>query len=69
MQMIEFKVDDMTCGHCAATITRAVTGIEPTAKVDIDLATRRVRIAAAGEAQQFETAIRDAGYTPVPSAA
>ena len=67
--MIEFKVDDMTCGHCAATITRAVTEIEPTAKVNIDLATHRVRITAAGEAQRFEAAIRDAGYTPVPAAA
>jgi len=70
--MIEFEVNDMTCGHCAATITRAVAGIEPAAKVDIDLATHRVRITAADEAdqgQRFETAIRDAGYTPVPAAA
>jgi copper chaperone len=70
--MIEFQVIDMTCGHCAATITRAVAGIEPAAKVDIDLSTHRVRITAADEAdqgQRFEAAIRDAGYTPVPAAA
>jgi len=69
MQMIEFQVNDMTCGHCAATITRAVTDIEPAAKVDIDLATHRVRITAVGTAQRFETAIRDAGYTPLPATA
>lgn len=67
--MIEFQVDDMTCGHCAAVITRTVTDIEPAAKVDIDLTTHRVRITAAGEAQRFEAAIRDAGYTPMPATA
>lgn len=70
--MIEFQVNDMTCSHCAATIKRAVTQIEPAANVDIDLATHRVRITAGGEAgneQRFEAAIRNAGYTPVPAAA
>lgn len=64
--MIEFQVNDMTCGHCVATITRAVAGADPAAKVDIDLPTHRVRISTAGEAQRFENAIREAGYTPVP---
>ena len=67
--MIEFQVNDMTCGHCVATITRAVAGVEAAAKVDIDLPTHRVRINATGDAQRFESAIREAGYTPQPVAA
>lgn len=67
--MIEFQVNDMTCGHCVATITRAVSGVDPSAKVDIDLPSHRVRINAAGDAQRFTEAIREAGYTPVPVAA
>ena len=67
--MIEFQVNDMTCGHCAATITRAVAGVEAAAKVDIDRASHRVRITAAGAAQRFERVIREAGYTPMPVAA
>jgi copper chaperone len=63
--MIEFQVNDMTCGHCVATITRAVNGVDPAAKLDIDLPSHRVRISAAGESQRFENAIREAGYTPV----
>ena len=27
-EMIEIKVTDMTCGHCASTITRAVQALE-----------------------------------------
>ena len=26
--MIQFQVDDMTCGHCASTITRTVQGLD-----------------------------------------
>lgn len=63
--MIEFQVNDMTCGHCVATITRAVAGADPAAKVDIDLPTHRVRISSTGDAQRFENAMREAGYTPV----
>jgi copper chaperone len=31
--MIEFRVDDMTCGSCASTITKAVKSADPNAQV------------------------------------
>ncbi|GMV48117.1 MAG: hypothetical protein AMXMBFR66_35150 [Pseudomonadota bacterium] len=64
--MIAFEVKDMTCGHCAGTITKALAAVDQGAKVQIDLASHHVRIepAAAG-AQALEDAIREAGYTPV----
>lgn len=63
--MIAFKIEDMTCGHCVAAITKAVQAVDPAAKVDIDLAAHQVRIdPRAGGAAQFDAAIRDAGYTP-----
>ena len=33
--MIDFEVSDMSCGHCAATITRAVQAVDPKAEVDV----------------------------------
>lgn len=68
--MITFEVKDMTCGHCAGTITKAVAAVDQGAKVQIDLDSHRVRIepATAG-AQTLEEAIREAGYTPVVLAA
>jgi copper chaperone len=62
--MLEFTVQDMTCGHCAGTVTKAVKGIEPQASVDIDLEHHLVRIGGASNAQAVENAIREAGYTP-----
>jgi copper chaperone len=65
--MIEFTVGDMTCGHCASHITRAVKDVDAAAKCEIDLGTKRVRILSEREAAEFQAAIGDAGYTPVRS--
>jgi copper chaperone len=66
--MIAFEVNDMTCGHCAGTITQAVKGVDRDAKVEIDLARHRVEIEPAdADAQALSEAIREAGYTPVPA--
>lgn len=63
--MIEFEVNDMTCGHCVNAITQAVAAVDASAKVEIDLPTHRVRISGSDQAQKLGDAIREAGYTPV----
>ena len=63
--MIEFQVNDMTCGHCVGAITEAVATVDPLAEVEIDLPTHRVRIKGSDQAQKMGEAIRGAGYTPV----
>lgn len=67
--MIEFKVQDMTCGHCAATIADAVKSVDPAGRCDIDVAARRVRVESALSAERIAAAIAKAGYTPEPAAA
>jgi copper chaperone len=67
--MLEFTVQDMTCGHCASTVTKAVKSVEPNAAVDIDLDRHVVRISGVADALAVEEAIREAGYTPEPNAA
>lgn len=68
--MIEFNVQDMTCGHCASVIARAVKDLDAAARVDVDVAARRVRVwpAANSAPDDLARAIRDAGYTPVAAA-
>ena len=67
--MVHINVPDMTCGTCAQRIGRAIAqaqlpgGVE----VEIDVATRQVRIPAqAGEStvELVRSAIERAGYTP-----
>lgn len=68
--MITFQVDDMTCGHCVSTITKAVKAIDGGAKLQFDLATHRVVIEPTeAVAAELSDAIKEAGYTPVAIAA
>lgn len=62
--MLEFKVEDMTCGHCVATITKAVKDADAQATVEADVQNHIVRVSGAADGKAIEEAIRDAGYTP-----
>lgn len=62
--MLRYQVDDMSCGHCAQSITNAVKGVDPSAQVKVDLATRSVEVATSAADAQVSGAIRAAGYTP-----
>jgi copper chaperone len=66
--VIAFQVNDMTCGHCVSTVTKAVKSVDKDAKIQIDLTTHRVQVEpVTSDAQELSDAIREAGYTPVPA--
>lgn len=60
--MYRYKVPEMSCGHCVATITKAVKAVDPSATVNADLAKAEVSIESAAEARPIEEAMRQAGY-------
>jgi copper chaperone len=63
--MLTFKVEDMTCGHCVSSITKAVHAVDPSATVKVDLATHQAQISSTKASKvQLSDAIREAGYTP-----
>lgn len=64
--MLAFEVNDMTCGHCASTITKALKSADRGVKVTIDLPKHLVLVEPTeADAQQLQDAIAEAGYTPV----
>jgi len=65
--MLEFRVQDMTCNHCAGAITKAVKQVAPQASVDVDLDQHRVRVQGEADAEAVKAAIAEAGYTPEPA--
>jgi copper chaperone len=61
-----FAVDDMTCGHCVSTITKALASLDKQVKVNVDLGTRRVEVTSTeADEAELQEAIEEAGYTPV----
>jgi copper chaperone len=62
--MFRYSVPDMTCGHCAQAIEKAVKTVDPRAEVTVDLTSKEVTVRSdADEARVAET-IRGAGYVP-----
>lgn len=57
-----FRVPDMTCGHCVATLRSALAEGLPGAEVTIDLPARTVRVA--GDPAAAAAIIAAADYTP-----
>lgn len=65
--MLQFKVEGMSCGHCVKAVTKAVEGVQPGARVDVDLASGNVTVASVDNAQAISAAIEDAGYVVLSS--
>lgn len=65
--MLTYLVEDMTCGHCASAITKAVHAADEGARIEVDLARHLVRIEPGeADAQALSQAIAKAGYSPKP---
>lgn len=64
--MHALKVEGMTCGHCAARITQAVKSVDPAARVEIDLAGKKVRLESGCALADITEALAEAGYPARP---
>lgn len=65
--MLTYRIEDMTCGHCASTITKAVHAVDDGAHIEVDLARHLVHIEPAeADSQTLSKAIAKAGYSPEP---
>lgn len=62
--MIELTLPDMSCGHCASTVTQTCKFVDPAAEVEIDLGAKAVKIQSARDPMDFAEALTDAGYRP-----
>jgi len=60
--MLKLRVEDMTCGHCAAMVQKAVKRVDPAATVDVDLTSGIVSVASRADEARVSEAIRSAGY-------
>lgn len=57
-----FHVPGMSCGHCVRSVTEAVQGIDPSARVAVGLQAKTVTVNGTADRKRMEAAIVDAGY-------
>lgn len=60
--MYKFNVPDMTCGHCAGTVQRAVRLVDAQSEVAVDLGRKLVEVRSNAPEGSIGEAIRQAGY-------
>ena len=62
--MFHLNVPNMTCGHCAATIMKAVSGVDQTAACEIDLDSKSVTVTSGNNVppSDFIEELEAAGY-------
>ena len=65
--MYQLQVENMSCGHCVGSVTKAVQSVDPQAQVQIDLSNKSVKVESPAELGAISAAIVEAGY-PVTSA-
>lgn len=72
METIELKVDGMTCGSCAASVTRALRRLPGVRDATVDLQGGVARVIAENASQRvqaFVAALDEAGYKARSSSA
>jgi copper chaperone len=58
----KFKVPDMSCGHCTASIKTAITALDKDAMIDIDLDTKTVGVESRKTAAEIKDALDRIGF-------
>lgn len=62
---LDFKIEGMTCGSCAARVTKALEGISGAHDVSVNFALRSGHLAGSVSREDVEQAVQNAGYRAV----
>ena len=57
-----YKVQGMSCGGCASSVTRAIQHVAPSAQVEVDLETGAVTVDGVDDEDAVRRAVEDAGF-------
>ncbi|MDN7674261.1 heavy-metal-associated domain-containing protein [Burkholderia oklahomensis] len=61
---MKLEVKDMSCGGCANAITQAITAVDPSATVSVDVTSKVVEVGSTLGAERVAAIIEAAGFRP-----
>lgn len=64
--MATFHIPNMSCGHCKATVEKAIKDLDPEAHINFDTEARRIALDSVIEAAKVQAALAEAGYPATP---
>ena len=59
---MQFHIENMTCGGCVRSVTKAIQSVDPTAQVSADPATHKVDVTTTAPREKLEAVLADVGY-------
>ncbi|MGH6978471.1 MULTISPECIES: heavy-metal-associated domain-containing protein [unclassified Brevundimonas] len=59
---MELRIESMTCGGCARSVTRAIQSVDPNARVETDPASRTVKVETTATSDAVRQVLEEAGY-------
>ena len=59
---MQLHIENMTCGGCARSVTKAIQSVDPTAKVETDPAARTVVVTTTSPRAAIQSVLAEAGY-------
>jgi copper chaperone len=59
---MELRIESMTCGGCARSVTRAIQSVDPNARVETDPASRTVKVETTATSEAVRQVLEEAGY-------
>lgn len=57
-----YRVDGMTCGGCARSVSNALSALAADAEISVDLAAKTVTITSTLSSEQVRSAVEGAGF-------
>ncbi|MCK0543958.1 heavy-metal-associated domain-containing protein [Pseudomonas syringae pv. aptata] len=62
-----FNVQGMTCGHCVRAVTEAIKNDDPSADVQVELASKQVKVQSNLSPERIVSLISEEGYQAQPA--
>lgn len=59
---MELRIENMTCGGCAKSVTKAIQSIDPAARVETNPEARSVKVETTATAGALQEVLEEAGY-------
>jgi copper chaperone len=61
---MQFHIENMTCGGCARSVTKAIQSVDPGAEVKADPASHKVDVTSTAPRERLVAALSEVGYAP-----
>jgi copper chaperone len=61
-EMTTLSIPEMSCGHCKASVDKAIKSLDPAASLDFDMTARTVAVETSASLAAMQTALKAVGY-------